>query len=149
MKNGVLRNLTKFTGKHLCQSLLQTQACSFIKKDTLTQVFFCEFCEISKNVFFTKHLWTTASVLTKLYSLKAFTSNTHDSKTLEKVFVNFGQWSHEPCSWRYVIIFFVKESKVVSCNETSKFLIFNAPLLMPMRSYLNIKIGKSSGNFWV
>ena len=29
---------------------------------TLAQVFSCEFCEISKNTFFTEHLWTTASV---------------------------------------------------------------------------------------
>ena len=27
----------------------------------LVQVFSCEFCEISKNTFFTEHLWTTAS----------------------------------------------------------------------------------------
>ena len=26
------------------------------------QVFSCEFCEISKNIFLTEHLWTTASV---------------------------------------------------------------------------------------
>ena len=32
------------------------------KKETLAQVFFYEFCEISKNTFFTEHLWTTASV---------------------------------------------------------------------------------------
>ena len=43
-KKGVLRNLAKFIGKHLCQ--------------TLAQVFFCEFCEISKNTFFCiAHLW--------------------------------------------------------------------------------------------
>ena len=24
-------------------------------------MFFCEFCEISKNIFFTEHLWATAS----------------------------------------------------------------------------------------
>ena len=35
---------------------------SFIKKETLAQVFSCEFYEISKNTFFTEHLWTTASV---------------------------------------------------------------------------------------
>ena len=29
----------------------------FFKKETLAQVFSCEFCEISKNTFFTKHLW--------------------------------------------------------------------------------------------
>ena len=27
----------------------------------MAQVFFCEFFEISKNTFFTEHLWTTAS----------------------------------------------------------------------------------------
>ena len=55
-----LINFTKFTEKHLCQSLF-FKACSFIKKETLTQVFSCEFCETSKNTFFTEHLWTTTS----------------------------------------------------------------------------------------
>ena len=32
------------------------QACNFIKKESLTQVFPCEFYEISKNTFFTEHL---------------------------------------------------------------------------------------------
>ena len=32
-----------------------------MKKETLAQVFSCDFCEISKNTFFTEHLWTTAS----------------------------------------------------------------------------------------
>ena len=41
-KKGVLRNFAKFTEKHSCQSL---------KKEALAQVFFCEFCEISKNNF--------------------------------------------------------------------------------------------------
>ena len=60
-KNDVLRNFTRFTGKHLCQSLFFNKV-NFIKKETLAQVFFCEFCEISKNTFFKEHLWTTASV---------------------------------------------------------------------------------------
>ena len=42
----VQRCPVKFTGKHLCQ------ACNFIKKETLAQVFSCEFCEISKNTIF-------------------------------------------------------------------------------------------------
>ena len=29
-------------------------------KETLAQVFSCEFSQISKNTFFTEHLWTTA-----------------------------------------------------------------------------------------
>ena len=32
-----------------------------IKKETLIQVFSCEFCEVSKNTFFIEHLWATAS----------------------------------------------------------------------------------------
>ena len=34
---------------------------AIIKKETPTQVFSCEFCEISKNTFFIEHLWTIAS----------------------------------------------------------------------------------------
>ena len=31
---------------------LQAEACNFIKKETLTRVFSCEFCEIFKDIFF-------------------------------------------------------------------------------------------------
>ena len=41
---------------------LQAKAFNFIKKEALAQVFFCEFCENSKNTFFTEHLWATASI---------------------------------------------------------------------------------------
>ena len=65
MKKGVLRNFAKFAEKNLCESLffnkVAGQTSNFIKKETLAQGFFCEFCEISKNIFFTEHLWTTAS----------------------------------------------------------------------------------------
>ena len=54
-KKGDLRNFAKFTGKHLCQSpffnKVAGQACRLIKKETLVQVFSCEFCEVSKNTF--------------------------------------------------------------------------------------------------
>ena len=42
------------------------EACNFIKKESLAQVFSCEFCEISKNTFFTEHLRTTASPFPEL-----------------------------------------------------------------------------------
>ena len=68
-KKGVLRNFTKFTGKHLCQSLffnkVAGQACNFIKKETLAQVFSCEFCEISKNTFFYRTPLVAASESSK------------------------------------------------------------------------------------
>ena len=37
------------------------EVCNFIKKETLAQVFFSEFCEIFKNIFFIEHLLVTAS----------------------------------------------------------------------------------------
>ena len=37
---------------------------TLLKKQTLAQVFACEFHEISKNTFFTEHLRMTASVAT-------------------------------------------------------------------------------------
>ena len=40
----------------------QPEACNFIEKETLVQVFSCGFCEICKKNFFTEHLWVTASV---------------------------------------------------------------------------------------
>ena len=37
------------------------QACNFIKKDTPTQVFSCEYCKIKKSTYFEKHLQVAAS----------------------------------------------------------------------------------------
>ena len=37
--------------------LIKLQACNFIKKETLAQMFSCEFCEVVKNTFFIEHLW--------------------------------------------------------------------------------------------
>ena len=38
-----------------------------LKKESLAQVFSCEFCKISKNAFFTEHLRTTAFVVLLLH----------------------------------------------------------------------------------
>ena len=68
INKGVLRDFKKFTGKHLCQSLF------FDKVAGLAQVFYCEFCEISKKTFFTKHLRTTDSkfIIQKLKHMYQF-----------------------------------------------------------------------------
>ena len=55
-KKGVLRTFEKFTGKHLCQSLFFNKVAgprpaALSKKETLAQVFSCEFCKISNNTF--------------------------------------------------------------------------------------------------
>ena len=41
---------------------ISPNACNFIKKETLAQVFSCEFCEISKNTFFRRTPLVAASV---------------------------------------------------------------------------------------
>ena len=54
VRKGVLRNFAKFTGKYLCRSLLfnnRPQCTILLRKETLAQVFSCEFCEISKHTF--------------------------------------------------------------------------------------------------
>ena len=70
-EKGVLRNFAKFTGIHLCQSIflnkvagLRPKACNYIKKETLAQVFACEFCEIFNNFFFKKTPLSAASGIT-------------------------------------------------------------------------------------
>ena len=59
----------EFTGDFKSmETSFQHPACNYqvyvildAKKETLAQLFSCEFCEISKNTFFTEHLWATAS----------------------------------------------------------------------------------------
>ena len=60
-KKYVLRNFTKFTGKYR-----KPETCNFIKKETLAQVFSCEFCKISKNTFYYKTPLVAASELLDL-----------------------------------------------------------------------------------
>ena len=58
----VSQNSQKSTcARFFFQKTLQVEASNFIKKETLVQVFSREFCKISKNTFFTEHLWTTVS----------------------------------------------------------------------------------------
>ena len=67
VRKGALRNFAKFAGNTCVRVsfLIKFQALvgNFIKRETLAQVFSCEFCEISKNTFFTEHIWVTASIL--------------------------------------------------------------------------------------
>ena len=87
----VFRNFSKFTGKQLCQNLFFNKVQAWgLKKETLAQVFSCEFWEISKNIFFAEHLWATAS----LYSHR----KTSDSwvwtfKITEEVFCKNRSWN--------------------------------------------------------
>ena len=55
VKKSVLRKTSVSESPFLTK--LQTLACSFIKNETLTQMFSCKFCVTFKNRFFTEHLW--------------------------------------------------------------------------------------------
>ena len=52
--------------------VLRPEACNFIKKDTLVQVFSCELSEIVKNTFFTEHIWATASAISLINTVMLF-----------------------------------------------------------------------------
>ena len=54
------------------RSLEQSQTWNFIKKETLAQVFSCEFCEISKNTFFYRTPLVAASDCRCMISRNAF-----------------------------------------------------------------------------
>ena len=64
VKKGVIKNFEKFTGKRQRKSLFlnKVEACNFIKKKTLAQVFSCEFREIFENTFLIQHVRATAYV---------------------------------------------------------------------------------------
>ena len=64
VRRDFLRNFVKITGRFRKSTIsqnLQSQACSFIEKDTLVQAFSCESSKISKKIFFAEHFRATAS----------------------------------------------------------------------------------------
>ena len=61
----VFLKITQNSQENFCARvpfLIKLQTCSFIKKETQTHAFFCEFCEIFKSTFFAEHFWMTVSV---------------------------------------------------------------------------------------
>ena len=99
---GVLRNFTKFTKKHLCQS-------RFFKKETLAQVFSFEFCEISQNNFSTEYLSTTASgfsaVTTVFWGIKTMCKGNKmilvsiSTRSLLSCHWNISRWCYESVNY--------------------------------------------------
>ena len=86
VKNDILKNFAKLTWIHLCQSVIFNKVvgfrpANFINKETLVQVFSCEFHEIFKNTFLTLHMWMKASVF-----FKKIDSQSKKRKALAQVF---------------------------------------------------------------
>ena len=104
-KKNVPENFAKFTGKHLCWSLFltkfQVSGLQFAK-NTPAQEFFCEFCEIFRNIFFTEHLRTTTSVTTQ--------------KSRNQTIYNHQPWVWAHCSGHRVIL--PRRVTIISNNIT-------------------------------
>ena len=106
-KQDVLKNFTKFRGKHLYWSIffnkvagLRSQALNFVKNETPTQVSSFEFCKIFENTFFTEHIRqllpnrTSSSQYISVFLVKFFlfsnaVSITSDSSKLQATFLLF------------------------------------------------------------
>ena len=78
-KKGFLRILAKLTGKYLCQSLFLNKVAglrpvTLLKKETLAEVFSCDFCKISKNTFPYRTPLVAASAVTELFIFFRFFS---------------------------------------------------------------------------
>ena len=82
-KKGILRNFLKFKGKDLCQSLFFL-ACNFAKKETLTQLFSCEFCKISKSTFSCEVVYVTIG--NPAFCLALYLTGVHFRGELQQVF---------------------------------------------------------------
>ena len=101
----VIRNFAKFTEKNLCQSLFLNKVAglsNFIKKETLAQVFSCQFSGTFKNTQFREHLRTTVSGMTnrpifyhQLFQRKIILAY-WNSWTLD---ARVGLWTLDPGRW--------------------------------------------------
>ena len=74
---GVLRDFAKFRWKHLCQCLFfnkscRPQVCNSVRKETLAQVFSCEFSGIFKNAYYYRTPVVAASVENTYEGLPGF-----------------------------------------------------------------------------
>ena len=79
-KKNVLKNFAKFVGKYLCNSLFFNKVAgwglNYVKKETLTQVFSCEFREIFKIIF----LFYTTPLENWFHWLQALKINMSDNE---------------------------------------------------------------------
>ena len=61
-------------------------------------MFSCEFCEISKNTFFTEHLWAAASVVSM--HEKMIWNEFHKKRVIQEIFSSTQKWMTRHGSWR-------------------------------------------------
>ena len=79
-RKGVLRNFTKFTVKHLCQSLFFNKV-PFLKKRLWHRCFPVNCVKFLRTPFCTEHLWVTASRVYVIYAASVnFKKKTEDTE---------------------------------------------------------------------
>ena len=61
LQQKVFLEISQNSQQNICARVSFLIKLNFIKKQTLAQVFSCEFCEIYKNTFLTEHLRATVS----------------------------------------------------------------------------------------
>ena len=98
-KKSILNIFSKFTGKHLCQSLFFNKVADLLKnnKDTLEQVFSSEFWKNFKNTFLTERFRVTGSGISTTFMISALHIIIHDFTKCKSVsfFNYFLCWRHE------------------------------------------------------
>ena len=115
VRKGVLRNFAKLTGKDLCQGHFFNKvagSCTLFKKETPSQVFSCEFCEISSNIFFTEHLQVTVSEITQMITisfLPYITGHARNKETLHLYVVERNGFFMFQLKCTYKIIWYCKK----------------------------------------
>ena len=71
-EKGVLKNFANLTVKHLCWSILLIKLLKLHSKETPTQVFSCQICDIFKKTYCEEHPRTTVSKNGRYYVDKSF-----------------------------------------------------------------------------
>ena len=96
MQAEILQNSLKNTCARVSLlTKLQAEACNFIKKETLAQMFSREFCENSEDTFFTEHLRATVSAYTQKEIQKLFWKVLQScSKHAHWIFRSIYSWQH-------------------------------------------------------
>ena len=110
-KKGGLQNFKKFKGKHLRQSLFFNN-----KTETLAQVFYSEFCEIFKNIFYTGHIFYIRLGLVHLsaypYNFDNLDENVSLLASKSYAFSCFTNNCYSHCSSDNTTVFFVNFNSV-------------------------------------
>ena len=122
MKSGVLKNLAKFTGKHLYQSLLfnkavDLRAATLLKKRLWHRCFLADFVKVLRIYFLqNKHFRTTAS-LRIFWKHELNIRSSHWSCSVKKgVLKNFANFTEKHLCWSFQLYQKVSPTQVFSCG---------------------------------